>query len=98
MAGSTSSALSTFCSSASPTISSTCRGATPMRKPAVRASSAALPETRREFDDPVVAVGVKIAAVIAALDRNENKPGVTERDRLALADYLSALEAMGMSQ
>src|SRR5450631_417122 len=41
MAGSTLSALSTFCSSASPTISSTCRGATPMRKPSVRGSSAA---------------------------------------------------------
>ena len=69
-----------------------------MRKPSVRASSAALPETRQERDDPVVAIGVKIAAVIAALDRNENRPDVTERERLALADYLSALEAMAMSQ
>src|SRR5450432_293789 len=69
-----------------------------MRKPSVRGSSAALPETRREFDDPVVAIGEKIAAVIAALERNENKPDVTERDQLALADYLSALEAMAMSQ
>jgi hypothetical protein len=69
-----------------------------LRKPSARASSAALPETRREFDDPVVAVGVKIAAVIAALERNENRPDVTERDRLALSDYLAALEAMAMSQ
>src|SRR5450432_4413883 len=69
-----------------------------MRKPSARPSSPALPETRRERDDPVVAIGVKIAAVIAALDRNENRPDVTERERLALADYLSALEAMAMSQ
>jgi hypothetical protein len=69
-----------------------------MRKPSVRGSSAALPETRPEYDDPVVAVGVKIAAVIAALERNENRPDVTERDRLALCDYLAALEAMAMSQ
>jgi hypothetical protein len=65
-----------------------------MRKPSVRGSSAALPETRREYDDPVVAIGVKIAAVIAALERNENRPDVTERDRLALCDCLAALESL----
>jgi hypothetical protein len=69
-----------------------------MRKPSVRGPSAALTEARHERDDPVVAIGVKIAAVIAALERNENKPDVTERDRLALCDYLAALEAAAMSQ
>ena len=69
-----------------------------MRKPSIRPSSAALPETRQERDDPVVAIGVKIAAVIAALERNENRPDFTERDRLALCDYMAALEAAAISQ
>jgi hypothetical protein len=66
-----------------------------MTKRTVRAKPVALPETRREYDDPVVAIGEKIAAAIAAKDRNE-KPG--GRDDLALSDYLAALEATAMSQ
>jgi hypothetical protein len=66
-----------------------------MTKQTVRAPKTALPETRRELDDPVVAIGEKIAAVIAAKGRNE-KPG--GRDDLALSDYLAALEATAMSQ
>jgi hypothetical protein len=66
-----------------------------MTKRTIRAKHPALPETRRELDDPVVAIGEKIAAVIAAKHLNE-KPG--GRDDLALSDYLAALEAMAMSQ
>jgi hypothetical protein len=67
----------------------------------VRARHAALPETRRELDDPVVAIGEKIAAVIAALDRNDQqKPraDTADRDRSALNDYLEALESTALSQ
>jgi hypothetical protein len=45
-----------------------------MNKRTVRTRKAALPQTRREIDDPVVAIGQKIAAVIAALERNEKEP------------------------
>jgi hypothetical protein len=72
-----------------------------MTKRTVRARQAALPETRRELDDPVVAIGEKIAEVIAALDRNdEEKPraDTADRDRSALNDYLAALESMALSQ
>jgi hypothetical protein len=71
-----------------------------MTKRTVRARQVALPETRREFDDPVVAIGQKIAEVIAAIDRNDDQPAADthDRDHLALADCLAALEAMAMSQ
>jgi hypothetical protein len=69
-----------------------------MTKRTLRARQAALPETRREYDDPVVAIGEKIAEVIAALERNEKQSDVTDRVRLALSDCLAALEAMAMSQ
>jgi hypothetical protein len=72
-----------------------------MTKRTVRAPKAALPETRRELDDPVVAIGQKIAEVIAALDRNDQeKPraDTADRDRSALNDYLEALESMALSQ
>jgi hypothetical protein len=71
-----------------------------MTKRTVRAPKAALPETRRELDDPVVAIGRKIASAIEALQRNEKQrhADTADRDRLALCDYLAALEAMAMSQ
>jgi hypothetical protein len=71
-----------------------------MTKRTVRAPKAALPETRREYDDPVVAIGEKIAEVIAAIDRNDERPATDthDRDHLALSDCLAALEAMAMSQ
>jgi hypothetical protein len=71
-----------------------------MTKRAIRAKRPALPGTRRELDDPVVAIGEKIASAIAAIDHKDQQPAcaTTERDGLALSDYLAALEAMAMSQ
>jgi hypothetical protein len=43
-----------------------------MAKRTISARHAALPETRREYDDPVVAIGKQIAETIAALERSEN--------------------------
>jgi hypothetical protein len=65
-----------------------------MTKRTVRARQAALPETRRELDDPVVVIGEKIAAAIAAIDHKDQQPAcaTTERDGLALSDYLAAFE------
>jgi hypothetical protein len=63
--------------------------------------TAALPKTRREDADRVVTIGEQIAAAIAALDKLESAkphPETYERDWGAPYDYMSALEAMAMSQ
>jgi hypothetical protein len=67
----------------------------PMAKRTFRAKSVAPLETHREYDDPVVAIGEKIAAAVAA--QNDVKD-VGGRDYLALCDYVAALEALAMSQ